>query len=230
MIAIAGSFCFWRKKRKMEQLNQQIQMYGANTLSTAELLAYLLSNGRVCNDSLALACKLLHTYGVKRLRNAVVAELCSDGLSKTQAQRLGVICELVQRFALLDPDDHPCIASADDAAAILRPLMIHLEHEEFRVLVLDTKNRVMANVLLYTGTVSSSTLRVAEVFRPAIVRNSPNILVAHNHPSGDSSPSPEDCEVSRQLVEAGRVLDIEVLDHLIIGNPRYVSLKQRMQW
>lgn len=214
----------------MERLKHQLQMYGASTLSTAELLAYLLSHGHVRTDPLALACKLLNTYGVKRLRNAAVDELCRDGLSRTQAQRLGVICELAQRLALVDPGEHPCIVSADDAAAILKPLMIHLEHEEFRVLVLDTKNRVMANVLLYTGTVSSSTLRVAEVFRPAIVRNSPNILVAHNHPSGDSSPSPEDYEVSRQLVEAGRVLDIEVPDHLIIGNPRYASLKERMQW
>ncbi len=214
----------------MERLKHQLQMYGASTLSTAELLAYLLSNGHVQSDPLALACKLLNTYGVKRLRNADIAELSSDGLSRTQAQRLGVICELAQRLALVDPGEHPRIVSADDAAALLIPLMVHLEHEEFRVLVLDTKNGVMANVLLYTGTVSSSTLRVAEVFRPAIVRNSPNILVAHNHPSGDSSPSPEDYEVSRQLVEAGRVLDIEVLDHLIIGNPRYVSLKQRMQW
>jgi DNA repair protein RadC len=197
--------------------------------STAELLAYLLSNGRV-RDPLVVACKLLHTYGVKRLRNAAVAELCSDGLSRSQAQRLSVICELAQRLALVDPDEHPCIVSADNAAAILRPLMLHLDHEEFRVLVLDTKHRVIANVLLYTGTVSSSNLRVAEVFRPAIVRNSPNILVAHNHPSGDPSPSQEDYEVSRQLVEAGRVLDIEVLDHLVIGNPRYTSLKEKMQW
>ena len=214
----------------MERLKQQLQMHGASTLSTAELLAYLLANGTARHDPLALACKLLNTYGVKRLRNATVAELCSDGLSKTQAQRLGVICELTQRFALVDASSHVCIVSANDAAAILKPLMLHLEHEEFRVLVLDTKNCVVANVLLYTGTVNSSNLRVAEVFRPAIVRNSPNILVAHNHPSGDPSPSPEDCEVSQQLVEAGKMLDIEVLDHLIIGNPQYVSLKQRMQW
>ena len=214
----------------MERLKQQLQMYGASTLSTAELLAYLISHGSGPHDPLALACKLLGTYGIKQLRHAAVAELCGDGLSRTQAQRLNVICELAHRFTLADPGERSYILSADDAAALLRPLMIHLDHEEFRVLVLDTKQGVIANVLLYTGTVNSSTLRVAEVFRPAIVRNCPKILVAHNHPSGDSSPSPEDCEVSRQLVEAGRVLEIEVLDHLIIGSPRYTSLKQRLQW
>jgi DNA repair protein RadC len=214
----------------MERLKQQLQMDGARTLSTAELLAYLLFNGARRHDPLVSACKLLNTYGVKRLRNAAIAELCSDGLSRTQAQRLSAICELAHRFAFVEPGELPSIVSANDAAAILKPLMLHLEHEEFRVLVLDTKHCVVANVLLYTGTVNSSTLRVAEVFRPAIVRNSPNIIVAHNHPSGDPHASPEDCEVTRQLVEAGRVLDIDVLDHLIIGNPRYVSLKERMQW
>ena len=94
----------------------------------------------------------------------------------------------------------------------------------------DTKHHVVANILLYTGTVASSVLRTAEIFRPAIARNSPSILVAHNHPSGDPCASSEDYEVTRQLVEAGKVLDIEVLDHLVIGNPRYVSLKEKMPW
>jgi DNA repair protein RadC len=214
----------------MQRLKQQLQMYGASTLSTAELLAYLLVNGATKSDPLEVACKLLNSYGLKRLRNAEIAELCSDGLTRAQAQRLHALCELAHRLALIDPDERPCILSADDAAAILRPLMMHLEHEEFRVLVLDTKHRVLANVLLYTGTVASSAVRAAEIFRPAIARNSPSILVAHNHPSGDPFPSPDDFEVTRQLVEAGKVLDIEVLDHLIIGHPRYVSVKERMPW
>ncbi len=214
----------------MKRLKQQLQMYGTSMLSTAELLAYLLANGATKSDPLEVACRLLNSYGLKRLRNAEIAELCRDGLSPAQAQRLTVLCELAHRFALVDPDEHPCIVSADDAAAILRPLMMHLEHEEFRVLVLDTKHHVVANILLYTGTVASSVLRTAEIFRPAIARNSPSILVAHNHPSGDPGASSEDYEVTRQLVEAGKVLDIEVLDHLVIGNPRYVSLKEKMPW
>jgi DNA repair protein RadC len=99
-----------------------------------------------------------------------------------------------------------------------------------RVLVLDTKNYVLANVLMYRGTINSSVLRVAEIFRPAITRKAANIIVCHNHPSGDMTPSPEDLDVTKQLVEAGKALEIEVLDHIIIGNPRYVSLKERMRW
>lgn len=215
----------------MQRLKEQLQMYGASTLSTAELLAYLLSNSARQKDPLTLADKLLQTYGIKRLRNIDWGQLSNDvGLSKAQAQRLNVVCELAQRLVVAEADQQKSLRSSDDAAAILRPLMMHLDHEEFRILVLDTKNHVLSNLLLYTGTVSSSVLRAAEVFRPAIARNSPAIIAAHNHPSSDPTPSEEDILVTRQLVEAGKLLDIELLDHLVIGNPRYVSLKERLQW
>ena len=99
-----------------------------------------------------------------------------------------------------------------------------------RVIVLDTKNRVVDNISLYRGTINSSVLRAAEIFRLAIVRNCPAIIICHSHPSGDPSPSDEDIEVTKQLVEAGKVLDIEVLDHLIIGHHQFVSLKERLRW
>jgi len=108
--------------------------------------------------------------------------------------------------------------------------MMHLDHEEMHVLILDTKNQVIEKIRSYKGTVNSSVLRVAEIFRPAIIRNCPGVIVSHNHPSGDPTPSPEDIEVTHQLVSAGRLLDIELLDHIIIGNPRYVSLKERLKW
>ncbi|WP_083814653.1 JAB domain-containing protein [Ktedonobacter racemifer] len=98
------------------------------------------------------------------------------------------------------------------------------------ILVLDTKNRVVEHAKRYKGTVNSSVLRSSEVFRPAVVRNCPHIIVCHNHPSGDPTPSPEDIDITRQLVEAGRLLEIELLDHVVIGNPRYVSLKEQMRW
>ena len=99
-----------------------------------------------------------------------------------------------------------------------------------RILVLDTKNQVVDNINRYRGTVNSSVLRAAEIFRPAIMRNCPGVIIYHNHPSGAPTPSPEDISVTEQLVEAGRVLDIELVDHLVIGNHRFVSLKERMRW
>ncbi len=122
------------------------------------------------------------------------------------------------------------ILSPQDAANLVMPDLAYLDHEEMRELVLDTKNQVIANLLIYKGTLQSSVLRIAELFKPAITRNCASIIVCHNHPSGDTTPSPEDIATTEQLVEAGKILDIEVLDHLIIGNYRFLSLKERLRW
>ena len=102
-----------------------------------------------------------------------------------------------------------------------------LEQEHLRVLLLDTRNQVLAMPTIYIGSLNTSVVRVGELFRSAIKENAAAIIVAHNHPSGDPSPSSEDVRVTRQLVEAGQLLDIDVLDHVIIGRQRYVSLKER---
>lgn len=214
----------------MKRLREQLQMYGAKTLSTAELIALVLSSASAQGDPLATASKLLDTYGVGGLKNIDENQLASAGLTKARARLFRVVCELAVRLSLSDPGEHQQIVSPNDAAALLQPFMAHLDHEELRVLVLDTKNRVVANILLYQGTVNSSVLRASEIFRQAVVRNCPGIIVAHNHPSSDPTPSPEDLEVTKQLLEAGRLLDIELLDHIIIGNPRFTSLKERMMW
>ena len=110
---------------------------------------------------------------------------------------------------------------------LLVPFLGRLDHEELWVLNLDTRNRVMNLIKLYQGSVNSSQVRVGEVFRQAITDNAPAIIVAHNHPSGDPSPSPDDVTVTRAIVQAGKLLDIDVLDHLVIGAERFVSLKER---
>ena len=214
----------------MKRLREQLQMYGAKTLSTAELIALVLSSASAQGDPLATASKLLDTFGVGGLKNIDENQLASAGLTKARARLFKVVCELAVRLSLSDPGEHQQIVSPYDAAALLQPFMAHLDHEELRVLVLDTKNRVVANIQLYQGTVNSSVLRASEIFRQAIVRNCPGIIVAHNHPSSDPTPSPEDIEVTKQLLEAGRLLDIELLDHIIIGNPQFTSLKERMMW
>jgi DNA repair protein RadC len=99
-----------------------------------------------------------------------------------------------------------------------------------RILVLDAKGQLVEKVSLYQGTANSSVLRAAEVFRPAIIRNCPGLILCHNHPSGDPTPSPEDIKATRQLVEAGRILDIELVDHIVIGHQRFVSLKEILKW
>jgi DNA repair protein RadC len=108
--------------------------------------------------------------------------------------------------------------------------MAFLDHEQMRIMILDTKNQVVENISRYQGTVNSSVLRAAEIYRPAILRNCPAVIICHNHPSGDPTPSQEDIAVTEQLVAAGQHLDIELVDHLVIGNQRFVSLKERLRW
>jgi DNA repair protein RadC len=152
------------------------------------------------------------------------------GLGPAKCAQLKAALELGKRLCMAHPEKRFPIRNADEAANVVRGNMMFLDHEEMHIMILDTKNNLVEYIKRYKGTVNSSVLRAAEVLRPAIVRNCPNVIICHNHPSGDPTPSPEDREVTEQLVAAARLLDIELLDHLIIGNPRYVSLKQLMNW
>lgn len=129
--------------------------------------------------------------------------------------------------AMLRPSERTQIKSPTSVAQLLMLEMSHLDHEHFRAVLLDTKNRVQDIVTIYVGTLNAAMIRVSEVFKEAIKRNSAAIIICHNHPSGDSNPSPEDVMVTRRIVDAGRLLEIEVLDHLVIGQGRYVSMRER---
>jgi DNA repair protein RadC len=121
----------------------------------------------------------------------------------------------------------PQVHGPGDAADLLIPSMAGLETEEFRVLLLNTRNKVIAIRTIYRGSANSAQIRVGEVFRQAIIENATSIVCAHNHPSGDPTPSPDDVAVTRAIAQAGKLLDIELLDHLVIGGARFVSLKER---
>lgn len=129
--------------------------------------------------------------------------------------------------ALLAVPERYQIRSPADVAALLMVEMRHLEQEHLRTVLLDTKNRVQGITTVYIGSVNIAMVRIGEVFREAVRRNSAALIVVHNHPSGDPAPSPEDILVTKQIVEAGKLLDIECLDHLVIGQGRYVSMRER---
>ena len=214
----------------MKRLSEQLQTYGVESFSTSELIAFVLSSVSARKDMLPVASKLLDKYGERNLKSISETELVNEGLTRAKAQLLKVVCELAIRLSIPNPQEHPQITTAEDAAVLLRPFLSYLDHEAFRILVLNGKKRLIANLQLYKGTANSSVLRPSEVFREAIVRNCPAVVIAHNHPSLDPAPSLEDYEVTKQLVDAGKLLDIEVVDHLIIGYPEYVSMKDRMMW
>ena len=208
---------------------EQAQQYGVEQLSDADLLALVLAKGTASERVKAFerVRALLAEHG--GLGNLLRGGFPDHELDTVLATRLRALLELVRRLAR-PVGERFQINSADDAAALVRMELMFLHHEEMHLLLLDTRNYVVGYVKSYRGTVNSSVLRAAEIFRPAVVRNCPHVIVCHNHPSGNPSPSPEDLTVTEQLVEAGKLLDIELLDHLVIGNPGYVSLRERLRW
>lgn len=213
----------------MNHLREHLHMYGATELSTLDLLTVTLSN-KTTPNLLARLTHLLQEYDSRRLRQSSIAEFQQAGLSKIQAERLVAICELTRRLAMLETAPQPQITCPRDAVHLLRPLMSHLDHEAVRVLVMNAQNQVLENHELYRGTVNSTETRIAEVLRPAITRKCPAILLAHVHPSGSPDPSPEDIQLTEHLLKAAKLFNIELVDHLILGNPGHVSLREYLRW
>jgi len=150
-----------------------------------------------------------------------------DGIGPASAARIKAALELSARIMYESLEDKFVVRSPADVAQLLMAEMSHLEQEHFKVLMLDTRNRLLADKTLYIGSLNASHIRVCEVFRDAIRRNAAAIIVVHNHPSGDPTPSPEDVEATRQILAGGLLVDIDLLDHLIIGKNRFVSLRER---
>lgn len=209
---------------------ERLAAAGAGALNTPELLAILLRVGVAGENAVRLAERLLREVGgLSGLQRAGLADLCCiHGVGAAKATQLIAAIELGRRIALSAPEDRPAIKSPADAANLLMYQLAAHEQEYLYVLLLDTRNRVIGRpVEVYHGSLNTSLIRVGEIFRHAIKANAAAIIVAHNHPSGDPAPSPEDVAVTRAIVEAGKLLDIDVLDHLVIGQHRFVSLKER---
>ena len=212
-----------------ERPRERLQYYGAKALSNAELLAILLRVGAPGENVVTLSTRLLKDFGgLTGLDKASFADLQQiRGIDTAKIAQLKAAMELGRRLLISSPEARPQITCPNDAANLLMLEMGCLEQEHLRTILLDTKNRVLDSPTIYIGNVNSSIIRVSEVFREAIRANATALIVAHNHPSGDPTPSPEDVQVTRTLTEAGTLLGIEVLDHLIIGHQRFVSLKER---
>ncbi len=213
-----------------ERPRERLLAAGAQALSEAELLAIILRTGVRGTSAIALAQHLLSTFGgLRGLARTTPLELQQrvKGLGPAKAAQLMAALEIGRRLARATPDERPKVTSPEDAATLLMPDMAHLEQEVMRVILLDTRNHVMGITTVYRGSLNTAVVRVGELFRDAVRTNAAAIIVAHNHPSGDPTPSPEDVRVTRDLVAAGRLLDIKVLDHLVIGHNRWVSLRER---
>ena len=202
----------------------RVQMDSA-ACSLVELAAALIGGP----GQLETAQRLITQFGSARaLARASAADLMAvNGIGEVAAARLRAGIEIGSR-AQAPGEDRVAIKSPADAAAILMPLLSNREQEYLVVLLLDTRNRVMGEPIeVYHGSLNTSLIRVGEIYRHAIKTNAAAVIVAHGHPSGDPTPSPEDVAVTRAIAEAGKLLDVECLDHLIWGHGRFVSLKER---
>jgi DNA repair protein RadC len=212
-----------------ERPRERLLHVGASALSTTELMAIILRIGVGGQSVLSVSQHLLAKFdGLSGLARASTTELMSEhGIGEAKAAQLKAAFELGRRLLVTAPAERPQVRSPADAAQLLMAEMALLEQEHLRLVLLDTKNAVLAIPTVYVGSLNTSMIRIGELFRYALRENCAALIVAHNHPSGDPAPSPEDVVVTRRIVEAGQLLDIEVLDHLIIGHGRFVSLKER---
>jgi DNA repair protein RadC len=212
-----------------ERPRERMLQYGAEALSHAELLAILLRTGTVSESAVRLAGRILSESG--GLRSLV--DMSKDQLTQIKgigdAKALQIIAgiELGRRLAKSTHSERVTIRSPKDIADLMSEDLRYLQKEHFVCLFLNTKNHLLAQETLSMGSLNASIVHPREVFRAAIKRSSASIVCVHNHPSGDPTPSPEDIQLTHRLVEAGSIIGIEVLDHVIIGDQRFISLKEQ---
>ena len=213
-----------REMPEKDQPAYRAQHLGVSALTNAELLQLVTGHGYL---------DVMHRVMAEAGTLSDLAKMTDDELTDIKdigpasALAIKAALELGRRWSLEEPEEKPQVRSPGDAAAVLMPQMRDKEQEHFVVVLMNTRNRIIDIDWLYKGSLNQSTVRVAEIFKAAVRKNAAAVLVAHNHPSGDPNPSPEDVAVTRDLVAAGQLLGIDVLDHLVIGDQRWISLRER---
>ncbi|WP_188385670.1 RadC family protein [Ornithinibacillus halotolerans] len=214
---------------KEDRPRERLLTLGASHLSNQELIAILLGSGTKNESVMDLANRLLmHFEGLKLLKDATIEELTAiKGIGKAKGVLILSALELGKRLSQYKPNERYVIRSPEDGADYVMEEMRNLNQEHFVAIFLNTKNQIIHRQTIFIGSLNASIVHPREVFREAVKRSAASIIVAHNHPSGDPTPSQEDIHVTRRLVESGKMIGIELLDHLIIGDRKFVSLKEK---
>ena len=206
---------------------ERLAKLGAGVLTDAELLAILLRVGKKGSSALQVGQRLLFVFeGLEGLQKVTFTELCNvEGVGPAKAAQLKAAVEVGRRLARSRPKEQVIITSPQDVADQVQYKMANLEQEELWVLLLDSRNQLIRIEQLYRGTLNSSSVRPAEIYRTGIRHNAAALIIVHNHPSGDPAPSPEDVQLTRTLIDAGNMLEMPVLDHVVVGNRGMISIK-----
>lgn len=218
-----------RDVHEADRPRERLIRQGSQSLSNQELLAILLRTGTKEESVLALSNRVLMNFEkLHALKHATLEEITSiKGIGDAKAAQLLAAIELGRRLAQKEIDSRYTIRSPEDAAAFLMPEMSALNQEHFVVLFLNVKNQILHKQTIFIGSLNASIVHPREIFREAVKRSAASIICAHNHPSGNASPSPEDIEVTARLHEAGLIIGIELLDHVIIGDHQFISMKEK---
>lgn len=214
-----------------ERPYEKLEKYGPDMLSNAELMAIIIRTGTKTETSVELAQRILKQYagddGLAFLHDISLEELKKiRGIGRVKAIQLKAVIQLAKRIASSRNHNRLCISSPSDVSKLVMEEMRYLKQECFRIIMLNVKNRILKQMDITIGTLNASIVHPRDVFCEPIRCKCASIILVHNHPSGDPSPSQEDIEVTKRIVESGRILGIQVLDHIIIGDGRYASLKE----
>lgn len=201
---------------------------GPEALSNAELLALIIRTGNLQETALDLSNRLLTRGGLKFLAEISIGDLKEfKGIGEAKYAQIKALVELCKRMSSITEDIRPCVRSPQDVVNLMMEEMRFLDREHFRALILNTKNQVLCIDKVSVGSLNSSLVHPRELFKEAIRRSAAALILVHNHPSGDPTPSREDTEVTKRLVQAGEIIGINVLDHVVVGNGRWISLKEK---
>ncbi len=206
---------------------ERLEKLGAGVLTDAELLAILLRVGKKGSSAVQIGQRLLFLFeGLNGLQKATFTELCSiEGVGPAKAAQIKAAIEVGRRLARTTPNERVIITIPQDVAYQVQYKMAKLDQEELWVLLLDSRNQLIRIEQLYRGTLNSSSVRPAEIYRTGIRHNAAALIIVHNHPSGDPAPSPEDVQLTRTLIDAGHLIEMPVLDHVVVGTRGTISIK-----
>ncbi|MDY6846715.1 MAG: DNA repair protein RadC [Chloroflexota bacterium] len=213
--------------QESQRPRERLENQGAEVLNDAELIAILLRVGMKGASAVQIGQRLLYLFGgLDGLHRASFAEMCEvEGVGPAKTAQIKAAIEVGRRISKKKPEERRLISSPQDVADQVQYKMGVLEQEELWVLLLDTRNHHLRTEHLYRGSLNASTVRPAEIFKAGIRHNAAALIVVHNHPSGDPSPSPEDVNLTRMLIEAGKMLELPVLDHVVVGSRGTASIK-----
>jgi DNA repair protein RadC len=212
-----------------ERPRERLYWNGPEALADVELLAIQLGSGTRGKSAIDVAREMLAAYGsLAEVAGREVVELAQlSGVGPAKAARLVAAFELTRRLRARTPGERVVLSGPAEAYAAFGPLMEDLKREVFRIALLDAQNGLLRDRVISQGTLSASLVHPREVFKPAILESAASVILLHNHPSGDPTPSREDIRLTRQLVECAQLLDLRIHDHLVIGHGRFVSLAER---